>query len=301
MSYPYVTDMLNAVLGTQWALPIPTFGLIVAVAILLGTRVARADVVRLTSQGRLPLSTHLLVPDVVMFSALAGLIGARVFHILDFPHQFLVDPAAMIFTRGGFSIYGGLCFGLVTGILILRRRGVPIIPMLDAVAPAMMLAYAVGRIGCQVAGDGDWGIAADLSLKPGWIPDWLWAQTYDGNILGVVIAPPGVYPTPLYESAAAFILFGLLCALRSTQHRPGYLFSMYLLFAGFERLLIEKIRIDPQHLLLGSRLTQAELISIALIVAGLVGALMTMRAGRQWTRILFSAGVLAALSACVPF
>ena len=100
-------------------------------------------------------------------------------------------------------------------------------------------------------------------------------------------------PAIMPESAAAFILFGLLCALRSTQHRPGYLFSMYLLFAGFERLLIEKIRIDPQHLLLGSQLTQAELISIALIVAGLVGALMTMRAGRQWTRILFSAGVLA--------
>jgi phosphatidylglycerol---prolipoprotein diacylglyceryl transferase len=301
MSYPYVTDMLNAVLGTQWALPIPTFGLLVAVALLLGTQVARTEVLRLSSQGRLPPSTHLLVADMVMFSAMAGLIGARVFHILDFPHQFLADPAAMIFTRGGFSIYGALCFGLATGILFLRRRGVPTIPMLDAVAPAMMLAYAIGRIGCQVAGDGDWGIAADLSMKPGWLPDWLWAQTYDGNILGAVIAPPGVYPTPLYESAAAFVLFGLLCALRSHQHRPGYLFSMYLLFAGFERLLIEKIRIDPHHLLLGMRLTQAEMISIGLIVAGLVGALMTMRFGRRWTRILFSAGVLAALSACVPF
>jgi phosphatidylglycerol:prolipoprotein diacylglycerol transferase len=301
VSYPYVTDMLNAAFGTEWSLPIPTFGFIVAMTMVLGTRAARAEVKKQAAQGRLPPSAHLLVPDTVMISALAGLLGARLFHILDFPQQFLADPVAMIFTRGGFSIYGGLCFGLATGILILRRRRVPVIPMLDAVAPAMMLAYAIGRIGCQVSGDGDWGIAADLALKPAWLPTWLWAQTYEGNVLGVAIAQPGVYPAPLYESAACFTLFGLLAALQSKPHRAGYLFSIYLLLAGFERMLIEKIRIDPEHALLGARLTQAEIISLALIVMGLAGALMTMRAGKRWPRILFSAGVLAALSACVPF
>jgi phosphatidylglycerol:prolipoprotein diacylglycerol transferase len=130
--------------------------------------------------------------------------------------------------------------------------------MLDAAAPSLMLGYGIGRLGCQLAGDGDWGIASDMTLKPGWLPDWLWAQTYDGNIVGVAIPAPGVYPTPIYEAAAAFALFGVLWALRSTAQRPGHLFAVYLVLAGFERLLVEKIRINPQHDWLGVVVTQAE-------------------------------------------
>ena len=107
--------------------------------------------------------------------------------------------------------------------------------MLDAVSPALMLAYAIGRIGCQISGDGDWGIAADLAAKPGWLPDWLWAQTYDGNIAGVLIDPPGVYPTPIYESVMAFIAFAMLWRLRKQGHKPGWLFGLYVLLVGLER------------------------------------------------------------------
>jgi phosphatidylglycerol:prolipoprotein diacylglycerol transferase len=172
--------------------------------------------------------------------------------------------------------------------------------MLDAVAPALMLGYAIGRLGCQLAGDGDWGIPADMTLKPAWLPDWLWAQTYDGNIVGVAIPSPGVYPTPIYESAMALAMFGVLWLLRSEAHRAGYLFSVYLLLAGFERLLIEKIRINVEHSVLGVSLTQAEAISLLLIVAGSVGVLAKLRTRRSWARIAFAAGVLSALSACVP-
>jgi phosphatidylglycerol:prolipoprotein diacylglycerol transferase len=172
--------------------------------------------------------------------------------------------------------------------------------MLDATAPSMMLGYAVGRIGCQLAGDGDWGIASNMALKPTWLPNWLWAQTYDGNIAGVVIPEPGVYPTPIYESAAAFILFAVLLGLRSEVQRPTYLFSVYLIFAGFERLLIEKLRINPEHDWLGIQLTQAEAISVVLVVAGLLGVLLTLRGRRPWTRVLLVLGVATAVSACVP-
>lgn len=300
MAFPYITDILNALLGTHWALPIPTFGAVVAAAILIATSVTGMEVRRAERAGRLPLSTHSMVGDLALVSALAGLVGARVFHVVDHSAQFLADPAAMIFSRTGFSIYGGLLFGIAAGVLFLKRRGVPIAPMLDATAPSMMLGYAVGRLGCQLSGDGDWGIASDLTLKPNWLPSWLWAQTYDGNILGAVIPEPGVYPTPIYESAAALVLFAVLWALRSEAQRPAYLFSVYLLLAGFERLLIEKIRINPQHDWLGIAVTQAEAISIVLVVAGLLGLLVTLKWTRLWPRVLLAFGVVTALSACVP-
>ena len=300
MSFPYITDIANALLGTHWALPIPTFGVVVAAAILVAASVARRETKRLEANGKLPLGAHLVVGDLALVSALAGIVGARVFYVIDHPLQFIADPAALIFSRAGFSIYGGLLFGVCAGVLFLRRRALPIAPMLDATAPSMMLGYGVGRLGCQLAGDGDWGIPSNLALKPNWLPDWLWAQTYDGNILGAVIPAPGVYPTPLYESAAALILFVVLLALRSEVQRPAYLFSVYLIFAGFERLLIEKIRVNPEHDWLGVQVTQAEAISIVVVVAGLVGVLLTLQGKRPWTRALVALGVAAAVSACVP-
>jgi phosphatidylglycerol:prolipoprotein diacylglycerol transferase len=126
----------------------------------------------------------------------------------------------------------------------------------------------------------------------------LWAQTYDGNIAGVVISPPGVFPTPIYEFAMSMAIFWILLGLRSRGHRAGFVFSMYLLLAGFERLLIDKIRINTRYDLFGSHVTQAEAISFLLIVAGLAGVLTTLRASRPSTKIVVAVGVLAALSAC---
>ena len=241
-----------------------------------------------------------MVSDLVLVSVLAGLVGARVFDILDHPASFLAHPLAEIFTRTGFSIYGGLCFGFIAGAIFLKRREIPVAPMLDAVAPSLMLGYAIGRLGCQLSGDGDWGIASNLALKPQWLPHWLWAQTYDGNILGITIPAPGVYPTPLYESLVCLALFALLWRLRRGGERPGYLFSIYLILAGFERLLVEKIRINPRHDWIGIPLTQAELISFLLVLVGLGGVIWTLAGRRIWLRVLLAAGVLVALSACVP-
>jgi phosphatidylglycerol---prolipoprotein diacylglyceryl transferase len=284
MAHPYLFDV------------IPTFGLLVATAIILGTWILSREMKR----SRLEPRAHAVVMQSITPAIFFAFVGARVFHILDFPGEFIADPAAMIFTRSGFSIFGGLVFGIVTGIVLLRRHSVPVVPVLDAMAPALALGYAVGRLGCQLAGDGDWGIAADLTLKPGWLPGWLWAQTYTGNVLGVVIPAPGVYPTPLYESAMALMMFGVLwAAARSQAYSPGYLFSLYLLLSGFERLLIEKIRINVQFHAFGLAFTQAEAIAFALIVAGFIGVLVTKRSARLVPKLIFSAAVLSALSACV--
>jgi phosphatidylglycerol---prolipoprotein diacylglyceryl transferase len=300
MSYPYVTDALNTIFGTHWHLPIPTFGVIVALAVAAATYVATRVVRSYESLGRLPAQTHRTVWDMAIVSTLAGIIGARVFDILDNADRFLADPLSMILTRTGFSIYGGLCFGVIAGVMFVKRRSIPVIPMLDATAPSIMLGYGIGRLGCQISGDGDWGIAANMALKPGWLPDWLWAQTYDGNIAGVVITPPGVYPTPIYEIAMALAIAFVLWLLRFHKLRPGYLFSVFLLLAGFERILIEKIRVNVRYDLLGAYVTQAEAISFLLIIAGLAGILTTLRTKRFWTKVVVSAGVLSALAACAP-
>jgi phosphatidylglycerol:prolipoprotein diacylglycerol transferase len=300
MSYPYVTDALNVVFGTHWHLPIPTFGIVVAIAVTAATYVATRVVRSYEDIGRLPAQTHSTVWDMAIVSTLAGIIGARVFDILDNADRFVADPLSMILTRTGFSIYGGLCFGIIAGVIFTKRRSIPVIPMLDATAPSIMLGYGIGRLGCQISGDGDWGIAANMSLKPNWLPGWLWAQTYDGNIAGVIMTPPGVYPTPIYEIGMALSIAWALWLLRFHKHRPGYLFSLFLLFAGFERMLIEKIRVNVRYDLLGAYVTQAEAISFLLIIAGLGGILATLRTKRFWTKIVVAAGVLTALAACAP-
>jgi phosphatidylglycerol:prolipoprotein diacylglycerol transferase len=189
----------------------------------------------------------------------------------------MADPWSMILTRSGLSIFGGLIVGTLAGLVCVRRWKLPLRPLLDAVAPAMMLGYGIGRIGCQVSGDGDWGSAANMALKPDWLPTWLWAQTYDNNIFGEVIAAPGVYPAPIYETAMALVCFAVLWKLRKHPFLSGWLFSVYLLLAGIERLLIEQIRVNPVFHVGRFNATQAEMIAVALIALGIVGLAVLSR------------------------
>ena len=122
----------------------------------------------------------------------------------------------------------------------------PGLVVMDAVAPALMVGYGVGRIGCQLSGDGDWGIA-NTAAQPDWwfLPDWMWAYTYPHNVLneGVRIAgcewqycyelSPAVYPTPFYETIMAFIIVGILWILRKRIKPAGTLFFVYSVFFMF--------------------------------------------------------------------
>lgn len=287
-SYPYLSDIIFALTGVQVPLPFATFGLLVGIAALVAAACFSAELRRLHEDGRIgsvrkgakQVAPQEIVSDMVIVVMILGVIGARLFHILEHTAEFMADPAAMIFNRSGLSVFGGLIFGTLGGILFVRRYKLPPRLLLDAVAPALMLGYAIGRIGCQVAGDGDWGIAANMALKPAWLPTWLWAQTYDNNIFGAIIAAPGVYPTPMYETMMAALCFALLWALRRHPFRAGWLFSLYLLLAGVERLLVEQIRVNPVLRIGPVHGTQAEMIAVALIAAGAAGlALLTRRIG----------------------
>jgi phosphatidylglycerol---prolipoprotein diacylglyceryl transferase len=299
VSFPYLSDLVRFGLGVNVPLPIPMFGFFVALAVALAGYTFSINVRRTEGLDRLPAGSHRVVSDLAAITLVAGIVGARVFDILDHLPQFTADPASLIFSRRGFSIYGGLVFGFIAGMCYLRRRGIPILPMLDSIAPALLLAYAVGRMGCQVSGDGDWGIAANLALKPEWLPRWLWAQTYQGNIVGEGIPLPGVYPTPIYESVAALVMFLMLQPWASRARPLGSIFALYLLCAGFERLLVEKIRINPRLHFLGLAFTQAELISVCLIVVGIGMSVIVLPRKRRWVRLGIPLALVALLSACV--
>ena len=292
MAYPSLGDLLRDLTGLDLSLPIPTFGLLVALALLATVHLAESELRRKHVAGEMPLAERRgklkdgelsLVPAYELLTGLAlvmvfaGLIGARVFHLLEYWDDFIRDPMRMIFTRNGFTIFGGLVFGLLAGAVYARRHRMPLPQLADAIAPAMMMGYAIGRIGCQLSGDGDWGIAADVSLKPSWVPLWLWAQTYEGNVAGVLIEPPGVYPTPIYETVMALGAFAILWALRKHPWRAGWLFFLFLLLTGIERLLIEQIRVNATFELFGLQLTQAEIIAAAMLAVGATGVLVLRR------------------------
>ncbi|MFP5393356.1 MAG: prolipoprotein diacylglyceryl transferase [Gammaproteobacteria bacterium] len=289
MSYPYLGDLVYALTGVRLPLPIAMFGLFVAFAMLAAGAILSRELRRLHLAGAIgparrrgvEVAPHTLVSDFTVVVMVAGVVGARVFHILEHTDSFAADPLAMIFSRSGLSVFGGLIFGGVAGWAMLRRWQLPLRPFMDAIVPALMLGYAIGRLGCQVSGDGDWGTLADMAAKPGWLPTWLWAQTYQNNIVGEIIAAPGVYPTPIYESVMALACFGLLWALRRHTRPAGWLFSLYLVLAGAERLLIEQIRVNVRFELLGLRFTQAELIALLFIAAGLAGMLLARQSSHR--------------------
>jgi phosphatidylglycerol:prolipoprotein diacylglycerol transferase len=287
LAFPYLGDLLNA-FGVELPLPLPTYGLMVALALLISTWIVRNEFRRLQDAGRIGLPqgrnrgkgrqhaqesvpVDKIVIDLVTLVIAIGLIGARIFHILEHPQEFVAHPFDMIFSRSGFSYFGGLILGTLSGAIYIKRRGLPVRVVLDTVAPAMMLGYAIARIGCQLSGDGDWGIPANFAIKPDWIPTWLWGQTYDNNIAGVKIATPGVYPTPIYETLMSLVGFAVLWSMRNHPFRPGWLFALYLLLAGIERLLIEPIRVNVVFQVFGINATQAEMVAVVLIVVGIVG------------------------------
>ena len=181
------------------------------------------------------------------------------------------------------TFYGGLIFGAIAVLVYTRKNGIITIYLLDAASPALMIAYSVGRIGCQLAGDGDWGID-NLAIKPSWlnfIPDWAWSYTYPNNVINEgapikgcegqychVLQNP-VFPTPLYEIIVCAFLFLVLWSLRKRINTAGILFSIYLIFNGLERYFIEKIRIDSEYHIFNFSIKQAELIALVLIISGI--------------------------------
>ncbi|HSU28671.1 MAG TPA: prolipoprotein diacylglyceryl transferase family protein [Chitinophagaceae bacterium] len=222
------------------------------------------------------------VGEITIIALVAGLIGAKIFDIFENWSDFLKKPTDYLFSPSGLTWYGGLICATLSIWWYAKKNKIGFWYLNDSAAPALMMGYALGRIGCHVSGDGDWGIV-NTRLKPfNWLPDWMWSYNYPHNvneegqpIVGCVgkycnELVPGHYPTAFYETVMCLILFAIIWSLRKKFKIPGTLFAFYLILNGIERFGIEKIRVNNRISFLGMHPTQAELISSLLIVCGIV-------------------------------
>ncbi|MBL7989121.1 MAG: prolipoprotein diacylglyceryl transferase [Chlorobi bacterium] len=212
--------------------------------------------------------------NVTLLALVAGVVGAKLFSVFENFGAFLDDPMGELFSSAGLTFYGGLLLAILSIWIYLRRKKIPFIRVADSAAPSLILAYGIGRIGCQLAGDGDYGIPTDAS----------WAMTYPNGTVSTLSAKnpqladlyqvifPGqpvpvdipVHPAPVYETLAAFAIFALLWGIRKRPMAVGQIFAIYLILAGIERLLVEFIRLNDLY----AGLSQAQWISVGMIAAG---------------------------------
>lgn len=230
------------------------------------------------------------VGDIVILAAAFGFLGAKIFHNLENWNDFAKDPIGSLISFSGLTFYGGLICAGIAIIYYAKRKKIKVIHLADAMAPTMMLAYALGRIGCQVSGDGDWGIVNNNPKPFSWLPDWLWAYHYPHNVINEGIPINGctgpycnqlaspVYPTALYEIIACLFLFFVLWFVRKRIKVAGQISGLYLIFNGLERFSIETIRVNTKYEALPFQPTQAELISVILVICGVL--LMTQ--SKKW-------------------
>ncbi len=216
-----------------------------------------------------------LATEITLLAIVFGIIGSKLFHLFENWDAFLNDPIGMAFSPGGLTFYGGLILATLAIWLYVRRKKIPFLVIADAASPSLILAYGIGRIGCHLAGDGDYGIPTNLpwgtDYANGTVPP---SVMFRGTDIakhfpnGIVPDHTLLHPTPIYEFIATVIIFAILWKMRKKDWNDGKIFMAYLIFAGVERFLVEIIRLNPR-ILFG--LTEAQLISVLMVVIGTAG------------------------------
>lgn len=231
-------------------IPVNSFGLMVALAIIAGSARLQQSFVHSGINPKLA--------DSFAFSAgIVGLIGARIWYIIEDYSVLKDDLLDALLSSAGFTFYGGFIFASLFLLIQCMRHHIRISDFLDSVGPAMALSYAIGRLGCQLSGDGDYGIRTTS----------IWGMSYSS---GVVPTPDGVlvYPTPFFESVLALVVLFVLTRIENNAKwfaTPYSRFGMYIALAGLARLVVEFIRVNP---IIAFGLSEAQLVSIVLILIG---------------------------------
>jgi prolipoprotein diacylglyceryltransferase len=250
--------------------------------------------------------------DIIIIAGISGVLGSKLFSITEDMAGFFKDPLGALFSGSGLNIYGGLILASIAVIWYTRKIGIKTTYMMDIGGMGILLGYALGRIGCQLSGDGDWGIEA--SLPPNWwfLPEWLWSYNYPTNVNndGVLMSAcnpevyktavmqglsyeesclqscgqrychelnPKVYPTPIYETLICLMAFFAMWFNKHKFKVPGSIFFTYMIFNGIERFLIENIRVNEKYEMFGLNWSQAQYISIVFILIGVLGLIFLFR------------------------
>jgi phosphatidylglycerol:prolipoprotein diacylglycerol transferase len=235
-----------------------SFGVMLAIAFLTAGNVVGRELQR---RGLDPE----LASSFILWAAVGGLVGSRIFSVIEDWQGFLAHPLDFVFTGAGFVFYGGLLGGFITVSLFIWHYGLPWLKVVDCIAPGLAVGQAIGRIGCQLAGDGDWG-------KPSTLP---WAMAYPNAIIGWeswlkehdLPLDTRVHPAPVYEMLAYGAVFLALWSMRRRPHPDGLMLWWYLLLSGAARFLVEFVRVN-RPVALG--LTEAQWISLLLMAIGSV-------------------------------
>ena len=236
-------------------IPIKTFGLCFALAfVAAGAVVAR----RLDELGKPKDWAY----EMVFAALIGGLVGARLYWIAGHTDAVSADFFGNVFGGSGLVWFGGGLGGAAAVLWWAHRKGMFNLTLLDLCSPALAIGYAIGRIGCQISGDGDYGTPTDLP----------WGMAYPD---GTVPTDDVVHPAPIYETLAMGLIAWWLWRMRAA-FRPGILFAWYLVLAGTERFLVEFIRRNDA---VAAGLTEAQLLSLVMIVAGGVWLARAARSG----------------------
>jgi phosphatidylglycerol:prolipoprotein diacylglycerol transferase len=229
-----------------------SYGLMLAIGFIVGGHVLARELER---RGLDPDISNV----VVFWGIVGGLLGARLYFIVLNWNELKGQLASAIFSASGLVWYGGLAGGVLACWIAFRRRGVPAIKVMDAAAPGLALAYAIGRVGCLLAGDGDYGPPTDVA----------WAMSFEN---GTVPTPPGVmvHPTPLYETLIGLAIFFVLSRLRHKPRADGWLFCAFLALQGLERAVVEVWRVNPPVLW---HFSDAQLIGMVTSLIGVIGVI----------------------------
>ena len=273
--YPVFFELPSWVpfLGSQ---PITSFGVFMLLAFLTAGYVLRSELRRV---GEDPEKAW----DFVFMAVVGGILGAKGYYLLLNWPRLVENPGAMLMSRGGLVWYGGFLLAAALVIWEIRRQKMSVPSVADLMAPALALAYGVGRIGCFMVGD-DWGLptASRFGVR---FPQGTPATTVQNieQMFGVTVDPAlieeygqvvPVHPTQLYEVGISTLIFFGLWRIRGHRHKPGWLFLVWLACAGMERFLVEFLRAKDDRFF--GVLTVAQLISLGIVAFGVVG-LVKMR------------------------
>lgn len=194
---------------------------------------------------------------IIGIAGLSGLVGARLYHVLESPQELIADPSVLV-SRFGFAWFGGLLGGFVALVFLAKHYRIPVLEFMDVCSPAAAVGYAIGRIGCLLSGDGDYGIPTALP----------WGMSFPN---GVVPTSERVHPTPLYELLIWMLIAAILWQMgKKALNGSGYsgrVFCGYLILTGAARFLIEFIRRNPRSFF---GLSNAQTASLASMVAGIL-------------------------------
>lgn len=232
---------------------------------------------------------HQMAGNLLVVTGIFGLLGAKLFHNLENWDRFVADPIGELTSFSGLTFFGGLIVGGFAGAWYLRKNNLSSFHTLDCAACGIPVGYAMGRIGCQLSGDGCWGIE-NTSECPSLIPEWAWASKFPHNVINAGTQIDGcggdhchqlataVFPTSLYETLMMLTIFALCFFLLNKKIKlPGMLFGIYLTLQGIERLLIEQIRVNNKFHILGMEVTQAQMIATGLILFGITIIFLTWK------------------------